>query len=64
MNSNQFFNPNESQVGTIQIDLDSEFSLNYFDLGFIWIENFANQTNQIHSKICIQTDPKKVFNLV
>ena len=34
----QSFNPNESEVGILRIDLDSVFRLNHSDLGFIWIK--------------------------
>ena len=35
MNPDQFFNPNESEIGLIRIDSDWKFSLNHSDLGFI-----------------------------
>ena len=37
MNQDQFFNPNESEIGIIRIVSDWEFSLNHSDLGFIRI---------------------------
>ena len=41
MNLDQFFNPNESEVGIIRIDSDWELYLNNSDLGLIRIENFV-----------------------
>ena len=40
MNPNQYFNPNESEVGILRIDSDWVFRLNHSDLGLIWIKNF------------------------
>ena len=37
MISDQFFSPNESEVGIIRVDSDWEFSSNHSDLGFIRI---------------------------
>ena len=39
-NPEQFFNPNESEVGIIRIESNWEFSLYHSDLGFIRIKNF------------------------
>ena len=40
MNPDQFFDPNESEIGIIRIDSDWEFSLNHSDLAFIRIKIF------------------------